>query len=1772
MFKLLENIDYFNDLGLGLEAFSRMQDSDSILTNTVSFVPVAFHMPSFNMTVNAPVTPTLWQESASLAGPKGDMLALSNGNILIASVGNSVGYVTDSFGGFINATTALPGDSILVGSVALSGGGFAILGADFDTNTLSIFTYSQTATLVSTQSLSLGSFSNIGQDLSMSINDAGTIFIVARLFNTDNFSRDQPIYGWTVDDMGTTTGPFLVTEDSSLLTGSNNENPFNEGIVSLDSGRFATVIFDNDTFGLNLRRTIDVEVTNPDGSSHLSINLTSASDGSIRAVHDVAHMGGGSLAVLYSESSNSGGDGLMHIAFVNADTGVLGSNLIVPMGTATSGDVQQLTALENSAGSPTGEYLVSILDRATNTLHIQRYDMGVTPVGSEILIQNLTNSFLRSEFVYYIEPISVSRFALIYTDASGDEQYEVYSYASEGNVDEAGNYIGTAGDDTLTNTNVATTGNFYLSTGNDTVTQTTAINLIDLGAGNDALIFNTAPTNLSGRVDGGSGIDSFSYMSTLPNISVTLDMRSDGILRIQDLGIETGGAATLIDFENITSGDGDDDIRGSEDANIFTGNGGDDFLVGYGGDDVLSGGSGIDTLVGGLGSDLLLGGANDDIIVGGSQNDNLQGFTGNDTFYQWDHGGTASGFTDTIDGGDGIDTLRMQLFGIRVGDVDQGDYDFNFAAGIITGNGETINISNVEILYAGDGDSTYTGTGAVNTVYGQGGDDVIFGFGGDDILDGGDGDDVISGGTGADQIDGGDGNDTGDYTYTNGNLTVNLDTGQAFGTSAGFGGETLTSIENLILGGGDDNITGNDDNNRIDGGNGDDVIFAGDGDDVLIGGGGDDVLDGGNGNDTADYSYTSANLTIDLANGEAFPSSIGNSVGDSLFSIENANGGGGDDLILDRSDNNIVFGDAGDDRFNYIGGNDRFDGGDGQDTLDLSASSGVDIRVDSSFISGADYVVTSQGGGFPLVQGLEVETFIGSLLSNNTFRVSGVNFANFTGGDENDIAHLSATGSFFDGRAGSDRLSYNLSGLADGVTIDAVEGIAFSNITGQSSATDDSFMNVERISGSFGNDTIYVSADLTEASGASGDDTLIFLSASDAVAGQFISGGLEGTDRLAIDIADGDEIDFRDVNLVSFQEFQFATSAQGGEAGAVFTANQFGDVGKLANDLHIIGSSPQNPNANDLFTIFLGVVDNFSLSQFTFTDWNNANNEINVIGNGDNETIVGSTQNDSILGNGGNDEILGSSGVDTLSGGSGDDIFRYFNEDDAATGEIVNGGADVDMLSVNIAEGSEIDLRGLIIESIEILEFGANAVSSNGTENIIIIDAAQIGGTGFSETLEIKGSQYGASAVDILDITLGNAGFLDLSGFGFTNWGAQNQEINVAGSAGDETIIGSSQDDIISGGDGDDLIVGGAGDDILRGGDGSDTLSFETYDNGNGKGVTVGLNSTFTNNAASGRDEISGFENIIGSAFDDRLFGNRQNNTIDGGGGNDLIAIGGGTNTIIGGEGSDRLDVDATVDHIEGDLATGTITLFDDFDNIIGTASLDSVENLRGGAGDDVLIAGGETNRLFGMGGNDIITGSDGGDFLAGGSGDDIISGGLARDFIFGGLGDDQIFGGEGSDVLRGNEGEDTIDGGGGNDSIVSGDENDTVDGGAGNDLILAGQGDDILFGGGDVDDIRGGRGHDEINGGAGNDRLQGNEGNDIFIFEAGTGRDRIVDFNKNGDDAIDLTDFGFVEFSDVADAIRSSGNHVIIDLKNGDEIVLLNTDIADIDDGDFIL
>lgn len=122
---------------------------------------------------------------------------------------------------------------------------------------------------------------------------------------------------------------------------------------------------------------------------------------------------------------------------------------------------------------------------------------------------------------------------------------------------------------------------------------------------------------------------------------------------------------------------------------------------------------------------------------------------------------------------------------------------------------------------------------------------------------------------------------------------------------------------------------------------------------------------------------------------------------------------------------------------------------------------------------------------------------------------------------------------------------------------------------------------------------------------------------------------------------------------------------------------------------------------------------------------------------------------------------------------------------------------------------------------------------------------------------------------------------------------------------------------------------------------------------------------------------------------------------------------------------------------------------------------------------DQLILAGGGTDAIGLVGGDDIAFGEAGDDFIFGAAGADIISGGADDDILFGGPDGDVLTGGTGDDVTRG---------GIGNDVLIDGLGSDFARGGAGDDLFIFRE-DAFLGGDGSLDEntFAGGFGFDTL-------------------------------------------------------------------------------------------
>lgn len=139
-----------------------------------------------------------------------------------------------------------------------------------------------------------------------------------------------------------------------------------------------------------------------------------------------------------------------------------------------------------------------------------------------------------------------------------------------------------------------------------------------------------------------------------------------------------------------------------------------------------------------------------------------------------------------------------------------------------------------ETLRGDGGNNTINAGGGNDTLHGRsgnvtlnGGDDTLMGLMGNDILFGNGGSDMLLGADGNDTVDGGAGVDTVDYYSATQSVVVDLSLSSTQSSGIEVGTDQIVNVENVVAGGGNDTITGNPADNRLDGGAGHDTLIGG---------------------------------------------------------------------------------------------------------------------------------------------------------------------------------------------------------------------------------------------------------------------------------------------------------------------------------------------------------------------------------------------------------------------------------------------------------------------------------------------------------------------------------------------------------------------------------------------------------------------------------------------------------------------------------------------------------------------------------------------------------------------------------------------------------------------------------------------------------------------------------------------------------------------------------------------------------------------------------
>jgi Ca2+-binding RTX toxin-like protein len=478
----------------------------------------------------------------------------------------------------------------------------------------------------------------------------------------------------------------------------------------------------------------------------------------------------------------------------------------------------------------------------------------------------------------------------------------------------------------------------------------------------------------------------------------------------------------------------------------------------------------------------------------------------------------------------------------------------------------------------------------------------------------------------------------------------------------------------------------------------------------------------------------------------------------------------------------------------------------------------------------------------------------------------------------------------------------------------------------------------------------------------------------------------------------------------------------------------------------------------------------------------------NIYGGSGNDTLTGNALgnvldggagNDSLTGGEGNDALYGQAGDDTLDGGNGNDTYA-FNTNTVLGTDTITDIAGIDRLTfVGSTNDVSVDLGSTATQTVN-ANLSLSLTSASSLENL-----------------------YGGFGNDTLT---GNA---------LANW-----------------LLGGAGNDSLNGGNGNDTYACNTntalGSDTITEIGGIDTLTFA----GSTSDVIVSLGSTAVQsvnaNLTLTLDSASSMENLSGGSGNDTLTGNSLANRFIGGPGNDVMTGAAGNDwynfdadSYLGsdsidesGGGIDTLNFSETTSYpVSVDLSySGEQEVV--FYYLLLQLTLmagDTMENVIGGAGNDMLIGNTLNNTLTGGGGDDVLVGGAGNDTFAfdtdvnlgidtvneSGGGVDtldfrntttqniivdlfvtsaqVVNSNLAlklsSQYDF-----ENVSGGALNDILIGNSRANTLTGNGGNDVLSSRAGNDILQGGAGRNILLGGFGADTLTGGADEDLLLGAR------------------------------------------------------------------------------------------------
>ncbi|KTQ85418.1 hypothetical protein NS226_19585, partial [Aureimonas ureilytica] len=438
----------------------------------------------------------------------------------------------------------------------------------------------------------------------------------------------------------------------------------------------------------------------------------------------------------------------------------------------------------------------------------------------------------------------------------------------------------------------------------------------------------------------------------------------------------------------------------------------------------------------------------------------------------------------------------------------------------------------------------------------------------------------------------------------------------------------------------------------------------------------------------------------------------------------------------------------------------------------------------------------------------------------------------------------------------------------------------------------------------------------------------------------------------------------------------------------------------------------------------------------------NGNNRIDLSRVSDPTIVLGDGDN-IVLGSQGFDDITVGNGNNIIAAGGGDDVIRVGTGrniilGDSGVSQYDSNGKLRAILASTAADGND---QIIVQGSGESIIFGDSA-------NVYLDDAGVV--TSITASSVAGGNDTIRATNRANNLVFGDTGTLVFSGTRVVS-----AEASGVAAGGNDTITLGSGDNVVFGGLGNDLIDVGSGNNVVLGDIGRVTYS-----------ATGVVATAQASSSQGGGDKVTagyGHNILFGGAGDDTLTGGNGTNVIIGDTGS-ADGPGGGSGgsfriaTTDEGSGNDSLTGGAYADVILGGMGNDTITGLSGADVIAG----DNGVVVRSGA----AIGKAAIFQSFGVatqtaGGTDEIDGGSGGDIIIAGSGDDSIDGGSGQNYM---LGDFGRVVAEGAAVMR-IEGFGADSAGSGADRFEAGDGNNVAMGGGGDDQIALGKGVNLIFG-----------------------------------------------------------------------------------------------------------